>query len=198
MQFIRNILMSFLRTLFHPVVLISLLGPLILSTNLMALRDALNFPYGSVEVTGSFLELKKVLNDIWSYALIDFNIQLYTSMLAWIVFYVEVVGLSISLLKRYHFTCITTQIKKSTLSLLLSIGIVALFFGGVLFLMSGSLSSPEVVKLYLPDGLHISGGIRFPSLESSITWFRGVILLFGVLLSIWEQYVMPKVFAGSE
>ena len=198
MQFIRNTLISFLRTLFHPVVLISLLGPLILSINLMALRDALNFPYGSVEVTGNFLELKKILNDIWSYALIDFNIQLYTSMLAWIVFYAEVVGLSIALLKLHPVTRITTQIKKSTLSLLLTIGIVLLFFGGLVFLMSGSLSSPEVVKLYLPDGLHISGGIRFPSLESSITWFRGVILLFGILLSVWEQYVMPKVFEGSE
>lgn len=198
MQFIRNTLISFLRTLFHPVVLISLLGPLILSINLMALRDALNFPYGSVEVTGNFLELKKILNDIWSYALIDFNIQLYTLMLAWIVFYAEVVGLSIALLKRHHVTRITTQIKKSTLSLLLTIGIVLLFFGGLVFLMSGSLSSPEVVKLYLPDGLHISGGIRFPSLESSITWFRGVILLFGILLSVWEQYVMPKIFEGSE
>jgi len=198
MEFIRNTLIFFLRILFHPVVLISLLGPLILSINLMALRDALNFPYGSMEVTGNFLELKKILNDMWSYALIDFNIQLYTSMLAWIVFYAEVVGLSIALLKRHNVIRITTQIKKSTLSLLLTIGIVLLFFGGLMFLISGSLSSPEVVKLYLPDGLHISGGIRFPSLESSITWFRGVILLFGILLSVWEQYVMLKIFEGSE
>ncbi|MCG8092942.1 MAG: hypothetical protein JAZ17_04810 [Candidatus Thiodiazotropha endolucinida] len=193
MKVVQSFFGSFLKTLFHPVVLISLFGPLILSVNLLSLRDALGFPYGQMGVTGDFLELKTVLNDAWAYALIDFNIQLYTLMLAWLVFYIEVFGLSLKLMRRYTVSRLKDVINDSTKSLVLATGIVLLFFGGIVVFFSGSLSGPDVVELYLPNGLNISGGIRIPPEESAISWFRLLILIFGIMLSLWEQRTLPKI-----
>ncbi|MGI8504284.1 MAG: hypothetical protein ACR2LR_24575 [Hassallia sp.] len=196
MKVVQSFLGSGIKTLFHPVVLISLFGPLILSVNLLSLRYTLGFLYGADGVSGEFSELKTVLNDIWAYALIDFNVQLYTLMLAWIIFYVEVCGLSIKLMRRYTVARLKDVINGSTPSLILAAGITLLFFGGVLVFFSGSLSSPDTVRLYLPDGLNISGGIRVPPFESGITWFRGLILICGVLLSLWEQRVLPTIMTA--
>lgn len=198
MKIVQSFLGSLLKTLFHPVVLISLFGPLILSVNLISLRDSLGFPYGQMGVTGDYQELKTALNDIWAYALIDFNIQLYTLMLAWLVFYIEVFGLSLNLMRRYTVSRIKDVIYGSTKSLMLATGIVLLFFGGVIVFFSGSLSGPDVVKLYLPNELNISGGIRIPPVESAISWFRLLILIFGIMLSLWEQRVLPEIMGTSD
>ena len=193
MKVIRSVLWSLLKALFHPVVLISLFAPLILSLNLIALRDMLGFPYGVAEVSGEYAGLKEALSNIWAYALIDFNVQLYTLMLAWIIFYVEVLGIGIKLTQRHTVPRVTNVIKSSTISLIFAICIVVLFFIGLAVFLSGALSGPNTVSLYLPNGLHISGGIRVPPFESSITWFRGLIVLCGFTLSWWEQSVLPRI-----
>lgn len=193
MKAVQSFCGSLLKALFHPVVLISLFGPLLLSVNLLSLRDALGFHYGATGVSGDFAELKEVLSNTWAYALIDFNVQLYTLMLAWIIFYVEVFGIGLKVMRRHTVTRVAKVINESTISLLLAVGIVLLFFSGVLVFFSGTLSGPGTVSHYLPNGLHISGGIRIPPFDSHITWFRGLILFFGVFLSLWEQKVLPKI-----
>ncbi len=198
MKIAQSILSTIIKALFHPVVLISLFAPIILSVNLVALRDALQFQYGVTEVTGNYPELKSILIDVWAYALIDFNIQLYTLMLAWFIFYIEVFGLAFALIKKYTLTGIGHIINNSTYSLFLALLFVVMFFAGVAIFFSGWLAGPETVKLYLPDGPNISGGIRMPPVESFISWFRLVIIISGMTLAIWEQKVLPNLSCHAD
>lgn len=191
MAFVARVIFGICRVGVHPIFLISFIGPTVLTINLKLLRLAVNFPYGSSDISGAYIGLKASLNDPWSYALMDYYSQFYTLVLAFILFWIEVGGLTYRFLHTSQkFSIALDRLRSSKLKLSILVLVFIEFFGGTHLLISGALASAETVSLYLPSGKQlIEGSIHFPTLESPITWARGTLVVAGILLALWRQQI---------
>ncbi len=160
--------------LFHPVLLISFFGPLVVGLNLRLVQL-----YDS--------PLKKLLEDKWVFALIDFHLQFYTLILAYLFFWIEVFARAFWFIQKTpHVPTAIQALRDSAPAMLITTLVVLNLFGGAYALFSGQLASPETIELYLPSDAHRLGEIEIPPLESPITWFRALLVASGVVLGLWE------------
>ncbi len=194
----RSIFVIFMKIIFHPVIIISLFGPIIIHINLSVFRDSINLSKDTTEIVAGLTGLKKAMSDVWVFALIDFSIQLYTTLLSWILLLIDAVLLIILLVKhsndkKWQTNKLIHILGESKFSMALAVLIVILFIGGCVLFFSGHLSDIKTITYYLPEGSLIKGGMRIPPFSGFLTWFRGTILICGILMVCWKQYIFPKI-----
>jgi hypothetical protein len=185
---LRGILLSTLRQLLKPSTFIAIMGPVILSVNRSHLLAAAAHNE-SVLTTGPLFQINKILGSAEAYALVEYNIQVFALVLAWVFLQFEGCSWLRVVAPSSNGVGENESSKAGFLSLDgLSTAQIALVFAllvqlvGVLFyvLLSGALASLETVALYIPAG-DIPRSLHAPPVNSPISWSRvGV-----VIMSIW-------------
>jgi len=179
MSKLRSLLWDGLKGAAHPVSLVSLLGPLVLTFNLNWLIRLTSTADGALPRNA---DLSRILRDPWAFTLADYLIQTYTLVLAVALFLVSFVS---GLFSRYRKHKADDFVHGDNFTLGLVIGVVAVLFVGVLALTNGVFGNPDVVALYQPQDSEFWGISRLPPLTSPITWGRGVTTVLGIILAVW-------------
>jgi hypothetical protein len=164
--------------LIHPVTILSIVGPFYLWTRVGDLS------FRSV-IAGELLDRLEVRG------ILDYVIQLHTLVAAYIVFWIEV---AIRLWRRVaprsardHIIVDIRLFLQSRagwlLLLFLCIHGYALFY----FFLSSLFASPGVFLMYIPGSGDTLGRLEFPPFGSPITWYRALLVLSSLALTIWER-----------
>lgn len=186
----KTVVIGLIEIVLKPSTLIAMAGPVILSVNrnhLAAAVRALPSRPGPYDWLSPLVENREV------YALIEYNVQIYTLMLAWVLLQFEAASWLTCTLhlasneKRSVREAEPTDERRlydymsgSQLTLLL---VLLLQFVGVFIylLLSGALATPEIVALYRPIKLPVS--LHPPPVESLISWARVGVVALGIWLA---------------
>lgn len=189
---LRAFLLFFIRATLSPVVLIGFLGPFINLINLLILKNRLNS-----STTVGYPELKMIIDNQWSDALVDFTIAMYTLLLAVVFMYIGFLGAVGPLVQKYTWEEVMKKTKNSTYTLIVVSLLILFFIIGILLLQSGAFATPDLIGLYLhKEGISI-GPINVPPFESIITLARIVIVIFGFVLYYWGEVHLPQLIENT-
>jgi hypothetical protein len=163
-----------------PSTIIAIAGPVILAVN----RDHLAVASGNTQ------RLAALLSDVWVYALIEWNVQIYTLTLAWVFLQFEAL-MWLFICLRGALTSANSQDLHGLLHhlsisqlILVVVLITQLLFTLFYFLLSGALATPEILELYVPPGGSVPGKIHPPPYTSIITWARVLVVILGIWVAI--------------
>ncbi|MBN2226819.1 MAG: hypothetical protein JW763_05600 [candidate division Zixibacteria bacterium] len=167
----KRFLIRLINTLTNPTVIVTAFGPIIISLNIIWLKSIVNKEE----------PLFNVINNPVSEALREHSIQLYTLILAVVIFQSIAAKWSFKKLSRGGGTK-TFSDKLNAMEIKELIWIVILLLQLFVFaylFFKGSLTTPAIVSMYCPD--EIVQGLHPPPIESPITHLRIVVGLLAVL-----------------
>ena len=181
-----NALWTFTLILLQPTTIISLFGPAVINANL-------RFLMGDVALSNEVEpKLISAMRNEWTVGISEWETQLYTYVMAFMVLFSEIIAFAVFLALRSDTRRVVKKAKQSYLS----IALVFLLLVNVFFFMSsvvfGGVGSIEVVQMYVPpaEDLH-KLDFAIPPVESLITWGRVLVVLGGVVLVIWANATLP-------
>jgi len=169
----RRILIGFINTLTNPAVIITAFGPLIIGLNIILLRNVLEEGH----------KLLEVLNDPATEAIREHSIQLYTLLLAVIIFQSIAIRWAYKVLSKGG-SSVPWSAKLEALEtkkLLWMVVLLGQLFGFAFVFFQGLLTTPGIVNIYTPET--VAAGLHIPPLKSPITILRGVV---GILAAIFH------------
>lgn len=194
---LKNILYLIFAILTNPVFWIAFLGPRILSMNLKFLRGKLGIKYNSEESPDELKELHDIINtNPWVYAWNDFNTQLFVTVMAFFFVFIGSFNSVATVCRKNGIEISLNYFSQSNFSLVLLIVLILIFIASLIFLLGDMLISEDILKKYLPDD-NITGTNKYPP-NTLLTWYRGILLLYGVGFSIWQAFELPTIISFIE
>lgn len=179
-----SIIWTLLKLIAHPVVIITTLGPFVIVTCVNYLLVFLNWKDSTSAIA---MNLSKTLMDPWTFAFGDYIIQLYTLVLAAVLFYIDYIKqLGVIIVRDF------TIAKNSNVIALVSLLVILLPIISIVALTAGWMASPAIVSAYLPGDGQMWGQPRWPPLGSPITWGRIIFAGMGFALAVAVKEVSNK------
>lgn len=171
----------------QPTTIIALFGPAVINANL-------RFLMGDVALTAEVSpSLRLAMQNEWTVGISEWETQLYTYVMAFIVLASEVMAIGIYLMLRSDSRRIIVSAKRDWWSFGVSGALIfnAFFFASIAFF--GGVGTIEAVTLYVPspENLH-ELDFMFPPMSSPITWGRGLVMIAGIVLVIWGNSHLPN------
>lgn len=180
----------------NPMFWITFLGPMITSNNLKILRGKLGLDYNIDDISGTPEELKDLHNVInknqWVYAWNDFNTQLFVTIISFILVLTESLRITISMFYQCGTVKTLTAFTNSPETLSLLLCLFGLIVYSIYIFIGGEIISVEILKKYFPKDGKITGENKYPP-KTLLTYYRGSLILYGLLFSLWQSFVLSNI-----
>lgn len=197
-ELLRIILKIIYSILSNPVFWIAFLGPRIISMNLKFLRGRLGINYNDEHSPEELKDLHRVINkNTWVYAWNDFNTQLFVTIMSFFFVFIEPLKVVIVACSKYGTQLTLEKFVDSNFTLLLLILLIALFLLSLWMFFGDKLISIDILKKYKPVGGTITGEDKNPP-WTSLTYYRGGLLIFGLLFSLWQAFELSGIIKSIE
>lgn len=184
--------------LINPIFWIAFLGPRILSMNLKFLRGRLGINYKDDQSPPELRDLHNVINkNTWVYAWNDFNTQLFVTIMSFFFVFIETFKIVIDLCMKHGIDRTINKMGESDLTLSLFILFIVIVILSLWIVFSDKLISVEILKKYLPQDNIITGEDKSPP-WTTLTYYRGTLLIFGLLFSLWQAFVLKNIVSEIE
>lgn len=182
-SFIHKVLLYVLRSFSNPLTLITIFGPIVVIN--------LSFVYLKVKFNSNsdpyFLPLKEmVTKNAWTEPMADFNVQFIVLIIVFVFAIYDGVSSFYGLIKDHKLSEVKSKILSDIPTLLFIIVTIGFILTGVAFLLLGSFSSPENIKLFKENAEYfrsIGWTVFPPPFRSNIVWARAAIVLFYIPVS---------------
>lgn len=179
-----SIIWTLLKLIANPVVIITTLGPFVIVTCVNYLLVFLNNTDSTSDIA---MNLSKTLEAPWTFAFGDYIIQLYTLVLAAVLFYIDYIKqVGVIIIKDFSIA------KNSNVIALVTLLAILLLILSIIALTAGWMASPTIVSAYLPGNGKMWGQPRLPPFGSPITWGRIIIAGMGFALAMAAKEVNNK------
>jgi hypothetical protein len=186
---ISSILSYLITFVFNPLFFTSVLGPTIVERNFKIMVKLMKIDHP---------EVTQATEDIYTYALTSYHVQLLVLILSCALFISETFTMIKKLMKNHSLEQLKPFFHTSVLTKFICLVAFAIFVSFIFNLSTASYAQIDI-NLYLEkNAKYFLGGIPFPPIKSLITKYRIVFGLYGLILAFWENKTLPKLLLSAK